>query len=160
MEKRVLVHVESTTELLAIRKDFWCERVAVCGHEAGIFKHRQVHVGLDVAHRAGITVPVPGTAEVAALFNDAEVVDTELAKIRRFEHAAKPTAHNHDIDIGDFRIASEARLDIGITIEFLVHPGKGRILSSSIRPETLLTLFCVLLTGLFNARCHGVDPWG
>ena len=124
MEKRVLVHVESSTELLAISEDLGRKRVAICRHEAGFFKHRQIHVRLNVTHRTGVTVPVPGAAEVAALFNDAEIVDTELAKVCCFEHAAETTTDDYDIDIGNLGIAGETRFNVRITIEFFIHASK------------------------------------
>ncbi|CAB4802073.1 unannotated protein [freshwater metagenome] len=124
MEKRVLVHIEATTKLLAVRKNLRRKRVTVGRHEASFFEHRQVHVGLNVTHRARVTIPVPGAAEVAALFDNAEVVDTELAKIRSFKHAAETAADDHCVDIGDFWVASEAGFDVRVAIELFVHPSE------------------------------------
>ena len=121
LEKRVLVHVEATTKFLAVRKNLRRKCVTVGRHEAGFFEHRQVHVRLNVTHRARVTIPVPGAAEVAALFDDAEVVNAELAKIRCFKHSAETAANNDGVNVGNLRLTCEARFDIRIAIEFFVH---------------------------------------
>ena len=68
-------------------------------HIAGFFEQRQIDVALGVAGRAGIAVPVPGAAEVAALLDDADVVDTGLTQPGRRQLAAESSANDDDLDV-------------------------------------------------------------
>ena len=56
-----------------VGENFRCERVFLFRDVADFLEERQVDVCLNVALRAGIAIPVPGTAEVAGLFDDANV---------------------------------------------------------------------------------------
>src|SRR3546814_1299015 len=62
---------------------------------ARLFEQRHVDIGFDVALGAGIAVPVPGAAEIAGLFDDANVGDADLVQFRRREKATE-TATYHE----------------------------------------------------------------
>ena len=49
---------------------------------AGLLQEREVHIRLDIALSAWISVPIPGPAEVATLLHDPEIVDARLPKMR------------------------------------------------------------------------------
>ena len=56
---------------------------------------------------AGIAVPVPRAAEVAALLDDADVVDARLAQPRAGEQAAEAAADDQHLDLVGQRLALE-----------------------------------------------------
>ena len=65
----------------------------------------------------GIAVPVPGAAEVAALLDDADVLDAGLAQPRAGQQAAEAAADDDDVDLVGQRLARERRLDVGVVDE-------------------------------------------
>ena len=66
-------------------------RIFLGRHYAGILEQRHVDVGLGVARGARIAVPVPDPAEVAALFDDHDIVDPALLEICGCQEAAIAT---------------------------------------------------------------------
>jgi hypothetical protein len=78
------------------------------------FEQRQIDVGLDVALRAGITVPVPRAAEVAAFFDDADVFHTGFTQTRRRQQPAKAAADDDHFHFVEQRRARKTGFDIGV----------------------------------------------
>ena len=97
-----------------MRADLVAEAVLLLGDVAGLFQQRQVDVAFDVALSAGISIPVPGAAEVAALLDDADILDPGLAQTRRGQEAAEAAADDHHVDRVGERLAGEAGLDVRI----------------------------------------------
>ena len=60
-------------DILSVLHDFWRERIFVFGYVVEFFKHREVAVTLNVTHRSRVPIPIPGTAEISAAFNDPDV---------------------------------------------------------------------------------------
>jgi hypothetical protein len=85
LEAGVAVQIVLATDRGAVREDLGRARVLLFGDVAHLFQERQVDVRLDVALRAGVAVPVPGAAEVAALLDQAQVVEAALAQARAGE---------------------------------------------------------------------------
>ena len=112
LEARVAVEVELRADRAAVGEDLRRARVLLARHVAELFEQRQVDVRLDVAHRARVAVPVPGAAEVAALLDDAHVVDAGLAQPRAGQQAAEAAADDHHLDLVGERRAREARRDV------------------------------------------------
>src|SRR5262249_42705639 len=75
------------------------ERVLLFRDVAQLLEQRQITIGLDVALRTGIPIPVPGAAEIAARLDDPQVRDAALLESRCGEHAAKTTADDRDVDV-------------------------------------------------------------
>ena len=75
------------------------EGVLLLRDVAGLLQQRQVDVALDVALRAGIAVPVPGAAEVAALLDDADALDPGLAQPGAGHQAAEAAADDQHVDL-------------------------------------------------------------
>ncbi len=121
------------------------ERVLLLRHVAEFFEQRQIAVRLDVALRAGIAVPVPGAAEVAARFDDAEVGETRLAKARARQQATKAAADDHDVDFVGERFACEPRLHVRIVDEVRELAGDLYILVVALRTHTLVAFLPVFL---------------
>ncbi|MCX7201663.1 MAG: hypothetical protein NTV17_05075, partial [Burkholderiales bacterium] len=66
MKERMLIQPEMLADTLTVRQDFGRMRILFAGPMAGFFQQRHVDHGRGVALRAGVAVPVPGAAEVAA----------------------------------------------------------------------------------------------
>ena len=82
LQAGTLVETEVAGDGAAVLEDLRRARVLLRRDVADLLEQRQVDVRLDVARRARVAVPVPGAAEVAALLDEAEVVDAGLAQPR------------------------------------------------------------------------------
>src|SRR3546814_11626580 len=85
----------------------------VCSSDL-LFEQRHVDIGFDVALGAGIAVPVPGAAEIAGLFDDANVGDADLVQFRRREKATETAPEHERIDRLVDRVAAKRAIDIQI----------------------------------------------
>ena len=110
----VAIEIELLADPPRMREDFRREGVLLLRDVAGFLEQRQIDVRLDVALRAGIAVPVPGAAEVAALLDDADILDAGLAQTRARQQAAEAAADDHDLHRVVQRRAGEAGIDVGI----------------------------------------------
>ena len=73
-------------------KDLRPAAVLLFGDVLELFEQRQVDVRLDVARHARVTVPIPGTAEVASLLDDADVLDSQLTQSRPGQQSPEATS--------------------------------------------------------------------
>ena len=85
--------------------DLGREGVFLLRHVAELFDQRQVAVAFDVALGAGIAVPVPGAAEIAAGFDDVNVVDAGFVEARAGQQSAETSADDYYVDLVVQRIA-------------------------------------------------------
>src|SRR5205085_11440295 len=115
------------------------------GNAVQLFEQRHVDVGLDVAHRARIAVPVPRAAEVAAALDDAYVLDAGFAQASAREQTAEAAADDDDLDLVEERRALEALLDVGILDVVGELPVHLDVLVVAVRTEPFLALLLVLL---------------
>ena len=81
-KQRVVVELVVPGDALRVLEDLGRVGVLLLRDVAELLEQRQVAVALDVALGAGIAVPVPGAAEVAARLDDAEVLEAGLAQPR------------------------------------------------------------------------------
>ena len=100
--------------LARVGQDLWCLHVFLRRHITHFFEQRQVDVGLDVAHRAGITVPIASAAEIAASLDHAQMVDADLAQARRYQQSIEAAADNRHLDVIGYGVAGEARRHVGV----------------------------------------------
>ena len=114
--------------------------IFLCRHEADLFQQRQVDIALDVAGCAGIAVPVPGAAEVTALFDDPDVLDARFPQPRPGQQATKPAAHNYHLDLVGQRCAVEPWSHIGVIQIVGILPGYLLVLLVTISPHPLVAL--------------------
>ena len=114
LHQRVVVEIIVSRDVAAVFQDLRSERVFVLRHVAEFFEQRQIAVRFHVAHRAGITVPVPGAAEVACILDHAYAFVSGFAQPRAHHQAAETATDYRKLDVVEHRIALEARLDIGI----------------------------------------------
>ena len=80
-------------------QDFGRAGVAFRGKVANLFEQRQVDVGFDVALGAGIAIPIPGAADIAALFDDPNISDAGLAQARAGQQPTEPSANDHHVHV-------------------------------------------------------------
>jgi len=111
LEERMGVQVERAGQQPRVLEDLRRAGVALGRHVARLFEERQVDVGLNVAHAAWVTIPVPGATEVPGLFDDPEIGDSVLDEVDRREHPGEATSHDQDGRIFDQWIAGEALVD-------------------------------------------------
>ena len=146
LEDRVVVEPEVLADALRVLVDLRRERVLLLRHVAGFFEQRQVAVRLDVALRARIAVPVPGAAEIAAGFDDAEVRDAPLLEARTGHQAAETAADDRHVDVQVERLAREIRFDVRIVLG-VVRELRRRldVLVLAVGAQPLVALAAVLL---------------
>ena len=83
----------------AVREDLRRMRVLLGRPMAGLLEQRHVDHRGRVALRAGIAVPVPGAAEIAALLDDAHVLHTGLDQPRSGHQPGKSAADEGEGDV-------------------------------------------------------------
>ena len=88
--------------------------VLLLGNEARFLEHRQINVGFDIAGGTRVTIPVPGTAEATAFFDQREVINTRIFKPSRSEHTAKTAADYQHFHLLLNRLSIEAGCYVGI----------------------------------------------
>ncbi len=66
----------------AVLENLWTVRVLLRRDVARLLEQWQIDVGLDVALGAGITIPVPGSPDVSAFFDDPDVLDAGIFEMR------------------------------------------------------------------------------
>src|SRR5579885_211701 len=123
------VEIELLSDAPGVRQDFRRERIFLFGDVTGLFEQRQIDVRLDIALRARVAVPVPGPAEISALLDDANVLDSGLTQPRAREQAAEAAADDQHFDriverrprksglnVGIVYIAAEVALDFDVLI--------------------------------------------
>ena len=75
-----------------------------------LLQHRQVAVGLDITHRAGIAVPVPGATEIAAFFDHPDIRETRFAQPPAHQQATEAPTDDRDLHRVGQRRALDALL--------------------------------------------------
>src|SRR5215471_17093851 len=97
--------------------DLGLERILFLRDVAGLLEQGQIDVGLDIALRAGVAVPIPSAAEIAGLLYDAEVADALLLQPRCDQHAAETAAENGYVDVRPYRLTHDLAADVGVFFE-------------------------------------------
>ena len=92
-------------DALAVLEDLGCVRVLLARHVAGLLEQREVDERRRVALRAGIAVPVPVAADVAALVDDPHVVDAGLLEPGAGDEPGEPAADERHGHLVEQRIA-------------------------------------------------------
>ena len=137
---------------MAISENFRRLRVLFGGHVTRIFEQRQIHIRLNVTSSIGITIPIPRAAKVAGFFNDAEIGNSGLRQIGRFNHSSEATTNDDDINIFNYRITSKAGLDVWVTIKLFVVTLEFFVLTDAIGAKTLFAFNAILLASLFQRK--------
>ena len=99
VEQRTVAEAVLLDDGLEMYTDLFARCVARRRDGAHLLEHRHVDVGLDVAHQAGVTVPVPRAAEAAGLVDEPESLDPRLAQLGAHDHAGEPCADDYHVDL-------------------------------------------------------------
>ena len=99
VEQRLAGEVVLLGDGLEVGEDLAAGRVPVPRHVAELLQHRQVDVGLDVAHDPRVAVPVPGPADAAGLVDDADALDPDLTQAGRGDDAGDAATDDDDVGI-------------------------------------------------------------
>ena len=150
------VEVEVLADATRMRADFVAEAVLFLGDVAGLFQQRQVDVAFDVALSAWIAIPVPGASEVAALLDDADILDPGLAQTRRGQEAAEAAADDHHVDRVGERLAGEAGLDMRIVDIVAEVGGDLDVLVIGLGAQTPVALVAVFLAQGIGIEVKGL----
>ncbi len=157
-EHGVVVQVEVAADAAGVFEDLGGVGVLLARHVAGLFEQRQVDERGGVALGAGVAVPVPGAAEVAALLDDADVVDAGLLQLGAGDQPGEPTADEGDGDLVEQRLAL-GRLDVRILDVVLEDPGDLDVLLVAVGRRRLSRSSRYLASQRFavdlGARPHG-----
>jgi hypothetical protein len=145
LETGVLVEVVAAGDRLAVLEDLRGEGVLVPGDISHLLEERKVDVGLHVAHRPGIPVPVPRAADITRLLDQAQAPVAGLAQARPHEQTAEPAADDGDVDLVEQRVTREARLDVGVVDIVGELGGDLDVLLVAVVTDPLVPLFAVLL---------------
>ena len=143
-EARALVEPEVPGDAAAVLQDLRGAGVLLAWDVGRLLQQGEVHVGLDVALCSGISVPVPGAAEVATLFDDAKVVDARLREPCPRDEARKAAADDRNSDVVDPRRPVEG-LRVGITEVVGELSGDLDVLVVPVLPDSLVALHLVFL---------------
>ena len=115
------------------------------GHKAGLLQHRQINIGLYVAGRAGVAVPIPGAAKTGTLLNQKDIRDAGLLQARRREHTAKAAPDDQHLGGGPDRLPVDFRRDVGIINVVGKIPGHLDVLVIALGANPFVPLGTVLL---------------
>ncbi len=92
-----------TSDVLRVLHNFWGEGILMLWYVIELLKHRQVAVAFNVAHRSGITIPIPGSAEIPTAFDNANIGEAGLAEPSPHQQTAETTANNCDFNLVEER---------------------------------------------------------
>jgi hypothetical protein len=151
VEQGVVVEAEMPADAPAVRQDLRRMRVLLGRPMAGLLEQRHVDHGRGVTLRAGVTVPVPGAAEITALLDDAHVLHAGLDQARSGHQPGESAADEGEGDVIGLR---SARLDwrVGIVEVAREQAGCLDILSIAVGTQTLVAFLAVLAP-----QCVAVD---
>ena len=79
-------------DTIEMGEDLGAGRILLGWDVAGLFQQRHVDVGLDVAAQPGVTVPVPGTAEIPSLLNYPDIVHACFAQANGAQDTTPPAS--------------------------------------------------------------------
>ncbi len=128
VEERVLVESELSPDPPTVLEDLRPVRVLLGGYVPGLLEERHVDEGRRVALRPRVAVPVPRAAEVAALLDDSDVLDTSLLQPRAGHETGEPAADDRDRHVVGFRLSGDDRhvgvlqvvIEVALDLEVLV----------------------------------------
>ena len=165
-QARALVQVEVPGDAMAVLQNLGGADVLLTGDVGGLLQEREVDVRLDVALCSWVPVPVPGAAEVAALLNDAKVVDARLGEPGAGDQAGETAADDGNGDVVA-QWGTIDRLRVGINEVRREWPRHLDVLGVRILPDPLVALEPVLLAqrvGVEGRRrrrsCRRCSPFG
>ena len=145
LEARVVVQVVVLGDRPAVSEDLTGARVLLLRDVAELFEEREIDVRLDVAHRAGIAIPVPRAAEVAALLDQPDVLHAAFAEPCTGEQPAEAASDHDDVGVVGQRLPVECAVDVGVIDEVREVACDFGVLLVAVLADTLVPLAAVLV---------------
>jgi hypothetical protein len=105
VEERPVVEPELPPDPPAVLEDLRPMRVLLGRHVPRLLEERHVDEGGRVALGARVAVPVPGAAEVAALLDEADVLDARFLQAGTGDEAGEAAADDGDGDVVELGFA-------------------------------------------------------
>ncbi len=124
-------------------EDLGAVGVLLARHVPGLLEQRQVHERCGVALGAGIAVPIPGAAEVAALLDDSDVVDAGVAELRSGHEPGEAATDERERHLVEQRLTIDG-FDVGVLDVVLEDAGDLDVLLVAVGAQPLLALLAVL----------------
>jgi hypothetical protein len=116
----------------------------VLGDAVELFEHRQIAVALDIAHRTGVAIPVPGATKVAATLDNSNVGIASLLEPSTHQQATEAAA-----DHGNLYLIGEGLSLDAFAIRVIDEGGKVLnyldVLLVGILAETPIAFLAILL---------------
>ena len=157
VEQGLVVEVVLLPDALAVLEDLGGVRVLLGRHVAGLFEQRHVDERGRVALGAGVAVPVPGAAEVAALLDDADVVDARLLQPGAGDEPGEAAADERDRDVvGDRLALGDGRVGVLEVVGELVL--QLQVLRVAVGPQPLVPLLRRTSPSAPPCRSHAGGP--
>ena len=128
VEEGAVVKIVVAANAPSMLEDFRLVGEFMAGDIAHFLAKRKVDGRFRIAGSAGIAVPVPGAAEVAAVLKEAEVGKARLLQARRGDEASEAAADNEDfrevlpgrpgrdVAIGVFGVVGQGPFDAPVLI--------------------------------------------
>jgi hypothetical protein len=153
-QQGVVVQAEVTGDATGVLEDLGAVRVLLGRHVAGLFEQRQVDERRGVALRARVPVPVPGAADVAALLDQANLLDAGLPELRTRDEPGEAPA-----DEGDEHVVEHGLARLGLDVRVVDEVGEGTgdldVLLVAVGPKPLVALDPVLVEQRVAVDPHG-----
>ena len=105
VEQRVVDQSVLRRDRVEVAPDLVAERVPRLRDVVHLLEHGHVDVRLDVAHHAGVAVPVPGAADATGLVDQHDLAQAGIAQLRPHDDARHPGAHDRHVDVLDHGFA-------------------------------------------------------
>ncbi len=154
LEAGVAVQVVALADRSAVGEDLRSVDILLAGYVVEFFEQREIHVRLDVAHCAWVTIPVPGAAEIAALFDHPDARDAMFAEPRPSEQAAEPATDDNHIGL----VGQRRSLDQVVKIRVVDEVGELAcdlgVLLIAVLTGALVALASVLLAQGIGVECQ------
>src|SRR5262249_40937169 len=106
-----------------------------------------------------ITVPIPGPTEIARLFDDTDIRDTRLLKVRCRQETPKTATNDQHVGLLMQRGPCKTGLDVGVGVEVREFTGDLLVLAVSVCAQALFPLIAILLTQRIDIDAQLCRGW-
>jgi hypothetical protein len=144
VEERVVGQPVLLGDPLAVLEDLRGVHVPFRRHVPGLLQQRHVDHRGGVALRARVAVPVPGTAEAAALLHDPHILDARFPQPCAGHQPGEPAADEGEGDVVAFGLALGQRC-VRVAEQVRELPGQLEVLVIAVGPQPLGPLAGVAL---------------
>ena len=154
MKERVVVETKLLANVAAVGPDLRSVRVLFGRHVAGFLEQRHIDKGGGVTLSARVSIPVPGSAKVAALFDNPNIINPALFESRASDKTRKAAANKGEGHMVIFWFAGRNRCVrvFKVVRQLSFNPD---VLVIPVGSKTLIPLFAIALFELVNINGIG-----